>query len=192
MRALSPRQQQGLLLLLVPALIPALLAGWASWGPSSLEETPVRPLVGLKLGGPATRSGLYLFENPPSPGKVLDLAGAPPGVLGPAPAGFESGVELKLEGGSLKSLPLAEGERYLLGLKLDLNRASLEELTLLPGIGPIRAKRIIDLRQRRGGLSRVEDLLAVEGLGPALVRRLEPLVRTGPRDGFRPSPLEDR
>ena len=48
--------------------------------------------------------------------------------------------------------------------KLDLNRASREELIEVPGIGPRMAQAIVDLRHKKGSFSRVEDLLEVSGI----------------------------
>jgi competence ComEA-like helix-hairpin-helix protein len=60
--------------------------------------------------------------------------------------------------------------------RLDLNRASMEELDALPRIGPVRARAILDYRERQGGLKSIEDLLNVAGLGAKTVQALEPLV----------------
>jgi DNA uptake protein and related DNA-binding proteins len=59
---------------------------------------------------------------------------------------------------------------------LPLNKSRLEELTMLPGIGPHRAAMVLAERQRRGRLNGPEDLLAVPGIGPATLRQLLPLV----------------
>ena len=59
---------------------------------------------------------------------------------------------------------------------LDLNRATAAELEALPGIGPRRAQAILDYREVSGGFDRVEDLLLVEGIGPATLEALRPLV----------------
>ena len=48
--------------------------------------------------------------------------------------------------------------------KLDLNRASREELVGVPGIGPRMAQAIVDLRLKKGSFKRVEDLLEVTGI----------------------------
>ena len=56
-----------------------------------------------------------------------------------------------------------------------LNTATAAELRLLPGIGPSLAARIVEDRQRHGPYDRFETLARVPGIGPATLRRLEPL-----------------
>lgn len=50
--------------------------------------------------------------------------------------------------------------------KISLNRAGLQELEHLPGVGPSLAKRILEWRQAHGGFKKIEDLLEVKGIGP--------------------------
>lgn len=63
------------------------------------------------------------------------------------------------------------------GAIVDLNRATVAELDVLPGVGPATATAIITWRDENGGFRRVEDLLEVPGIGPARLERLRPLVR---------------
>lgn len=49
--------------------------------------------------------------------------------------------------------------------RLDINRASEAELCLLPGVGPARARAIIEERDRSGGFSTTLDLDRVYGIG---------------------------
>ena len=48
--------------------------------------------------------------------------------------------------------------------KIDINRATQEELLGVPGIGPRMAQAIVELRSRKGSFTRIEDLLAVTGI----------------------------
>ena len=61
-------------------------------------------------------------------------------------------------------------------LLLDLNTASGSQLEQLPNIGPSRAAAIIDFRVRNGPILFVDDLTAIDGIGPATVDRLRALV----------------
>lgn len=62
---------------------------------------------------------------------------------------------------------------------IDLNRAGVETLQSLPGVGPALSGRIVELREERGGFRRVEELLDVRGIGEATLERLRPRVRIG-------------
>jgi len=74
----------------------------------------------------------------------------------------------------------AEGPaRLLFGDTLDLNRASEEDLTVLPGIGPARARAIVEARER-APFARVQELEGVHGIGPRTVAGLEGWVDVAP------------
>jgi competence protein ComEA len=60
------------------------------------------------------------------------------------------------------------------GGQLDLNRASLAELEMLPGIGPAKAAAIVEDRERNGPFQSVGDLDRVKGFGAKTVEKLEP------------------
>lgn len=64
--------------------------------------------------------------------------------------------------------------------RLDLNRATADDLQTLPGIGPAIASRIIAVREQRGGFVYVEELLDVQGIGPARFEQIRDRVTVGP------------
>ncbi len=78
----------------------------------------------------------------------------------------------------------------LFGGRLDLNRADANDLSALPGIGAVRAARILEARAALGGrFEDVDDLLDVPGIGPATLARLRPLVAIGPATSSGPGTL---
>ena len=57
--------------------------------------------------------------------------------------------------------------------RLDINRATAEQLEQLPGIGAVLAGRIVQYREEHGPFASVEELTAVEGIGEARLAAIE-------------------
>jgi competence protein ComEA len=77
-----------------------------------------------------------------------------------------------------KRVGLSKKEAALQGVVIDVNRASLQELQRLPGIGPKLSQRIADERAR-GRFKTVDELRRVSGIGPKILERLRPYVTVG-------------
>jgi competence protein ComEA len=60
---------------------------------------------------------------------------------------------------------------------VNLNTATIEQLDVLPGIGPGLAQRILDHRERIGGFGSVEELADVPGIGEVRMAELRELVQ---------------
>jgi len=60
--------------------------------------------------------------------------------------------------------------------KVDLNRAGVDELTRLPGVGPVLAQRMVEWRKAHGRYRSVDDLQEVKGIGKKRMEQLRPLV----------------
>ena len=60
---------------------------------------------------------------------------------------------------------------------LDINSATKEQLDALPGVGPVTAAAIVAWRQANGRFTSVDQLADVDGIGPARLDKLRPLVR---------------
>ena len=62
-------------------------------------------------------------------------------------------------------------------LQIAINTATAAELEQLPGVGASMAERIVAYRTQHGPFKTLADLDAVNGIGGALLERLQPLVR---------------
>ncbi len=62
---------------------------------------------------------------------------------------------------------------------INVNTASLEELTSLPGIGQVKAESIIKYRQDKGLFKKVGELKNVYGIGAKIVARLKDEITVG-------------
>lgn len=54
----------------------------------------------------------------------------------------------------------------------NINTASQNELEMLKGIGPVKARAIIEERERNGEFKSVEELTRVKGIGKGTLKQL--------------------
>ncbi len=133
-----------------------------------------------------------------SPSSVLavgvDILSGPPrfGVsiaLGTGPLEFQYGLSEHPDLGSTHSAGIVLGRAAAVHppvalaeepseppveMPLDLNEAGVEDLVLVPGIGPARAEAIVAWRLENGPFRSVDQLVEVPGIGPALLESMRP------------------
>jgi competence ComEA-like helix-hairpin-helix protein len=78
--------------------------------------------------------------------------------------------------------PLTAKQNYLLGIKVDINRASLAEIEGLPGISPKVAESVLETRKRLGGFRRPVDLLQVKGIKEKRLKKILPFLLEFPNN----------
>lgn len=59
-----------------------------------------------------------------------------------------------------------------MGAKININSASVDELTELPGIGPALAGRIVEYREQNGDFESIEEIMAVRGIGESVFSKI--------------------
>ena len=60
--------------------------------------------------------------------------------------------------------------------KININKASIEELMLLPSIGEAKAQAIIDYRNSVGIFNEIDDIKKVSGIGDSLFDKIKDLI----------------
>jgi len=125
---------------------------------------PARLALILVLAAALLPAGLRSLRRPepPEPPCAPEGRGTPPRHFIGCPA--DPGPRRDLTG----------GERLLLGLPLDPNRATAGELALVPGLSPRLAAELVADRGRRGPFLRVEEVERVRGIGPARLAKARP------------------
>lgn len=59
------------------------------------------------------------------------------------------------------------------GQKVNINKASAEELQTLPSIGEVRAQRIVEHREKHGPFTAVEEIMDVSGIGTGIFNQIK-------------------
>jgi competence protein ComEA len=138
---------------------------------------PAEPLI-VHAAGAVTHPGVYRVPGGSRVNDVVNAAGGPAADADldqldlAAKVGDGDRVYVPRRG---EAAPPVAGGTGAAG-PLDLNRATVEQLDALPGVGPATARSIVDWRTRRGRFRSVQELLDVPGIGPSKLDRLRALV----------------
>ena len=123
---------------------------------------------------------IVLVWNVFETGRHFLCAGSPPIA---APGRFESALAppcrppSPLDGTvSAPPGPLSVKQNFLLGKKVDINRASLADIEGLPGISRKVAESVIETRTRLGRFRTPQDLLQVNGIKEKRLRKILPFL----------------
>ena len=129
-------------------------------------------IIGFSLGRHVTKAPIQvqIIQQPTAPAVTAPAATAPAVLTGPAetvpvPIGPAETVPLPTE-------PVGSG-------LININTADIDTLCLLPGIGPVLAQRIIDYRTQHGPFSSLEELTLVEGIGAKRLEAIQDFAVTG-------------
>ena len=99
------------------------------------------------------------------------------GLLGTHLSAGDRGAAVSVSTGISAQLPEPEIEEP--PAAVDINTADAALLQTLPGIGEVLARRIIDWREANGPFLTEEDLLAVDGIGPATLEKIRGQITLG-------------
>ncbi len=182
----------GILLTLLAVGIILLVSSQPRGEPIRLQPAPSDSPLVVQVGGEVANPGVY--HLPPG-SRVLDAIQAAGGALPQANIQSLNQAEL-IQDGELIWIPAIQptfaplpsnavvepGSRSqplpsaTPGFPINLNTAGPDELQALPEIGPKLAQRIIDYRLANGPFTSIEDIQAVDGIGPGIFEQIKDLI----------------
>lgn len=59
---------------------------------------------------------------------------------------------------------------------INLNKASVEELSEMKGVGVAKAQAIVAYRKEKGGFKSIDELTQIKGIGPSILESNRPLL----------------
>jgi competence protein ComEA len=193
MRALLARRVDVAWLLLATALSGAVLVVWlalqAGSTPSGtvyIARAETTPVAGQGGAPPIRSSRVELaLPSPTAPQLAAAPEPAPPAAEvapTPEPTAPSQGIEAPQDAKPAFPPKALEPTAPLpqQGGRIDINRASAEELETLPGIGPVLARRIVEDREANGPYVSVDDLERVNGIGKGIVAKVRDHATAGP------------
>lgn len=167
-----------------------LVSGVAVWRGFSGEGLSAKPVDNpvdnfqkgtvIEVSGPGLKYGSYTFFSLPLTIERLCVNLYSSGwcrghISGGENRVLESGdvVYFSREPGQLRTGKMGGSRRLLLGIKLDPNRDSREDLEAVPGIGPKTAERMVAYRREHGpfrSLGELQDFLGARVSAPDYFR----------------------
>ncbi|NVL89578.1 MAG: helix-hairpin-helix domain-containing protein [Desulfobacterales bacterium] len=129
----------------------------------------------IEVEGDVKNAGIYLFDNPPTPYQAIQKAGGPIDehrLLFHMPDNtLDTGTRLELKSTTLSITSISTGKRLVLGIPIELNKANVEDLAIIPGISHGLAQRIVEFRELNGPFRMYNELQRVKGIGPKNIER---------------------
>lgn len=156
-----------------------LQAGFSRQQPGEQEvETAAIDLITVHLVGAVVSPGVYHLPAGSRVFELLELGG-----------GFTEEADQE---GLNQARPLLDGEQVFVGLKgeiagsagnssagegkVNINKAGVTELQTLPGIGEVKARQIIEYRDKNGFFTDPRELMDVSGIGEKTYSSLADLI----------------
>jgi len=174
-------QRDGAIVIVVIAVIFLTISYLSSQFPSQVNNIPFGdkssgPVI-AGISGTAGLNGIFYLPGKARVCDLLEAAG-----IGNTEAFDENTLNRRLSAGEavviesygrLRIQEMNNENKVALGIPIDINKASLYDLTLINGIGEKTAWQILQFREKSGRFERVEDLMKIHGIKDKKFQKLK-------------------
>ena len=143
----------------------AVLLGLCAYNSISLSsvELSKKRSIEVEIRGEVVKEGVYAMKLGDRFEDIIDLVGLK------QDADISSfSLNKVLSDSEVIVIPAKKEEKLI-----SINSAGLEELCMLPGVGPAIAERIIAYRDENAGFKSLADIMNVKGIGKATYEKIK-------------------
>lgn len=140
------------------------------------SEEEVQTTIFVYVCGAVAKEGVYELSQGSRVYEAIEMAG---GFLPNAAVTEINQAELLEDAMKIYVPTIEELAKMQLGGggKVNINRASKEELMTLPGIGEAKAESIIAYRKKNGSFRKTEDIMQIAGIKDSLYEKIKDLIQ---------------
>jgi len=162
--------------------------------PSGIPRVPSDPnipftidkagTIAVEIAGESGRNGVYFIPKGATLAGFLDMAGITAAGVNGQPrraTTLRSATTVTLTSSpqGISVEPMSADKRLALGIPIDLNRSSFEDLVRVPGIGEKTAEKIVEERRLNGSFGKLQELMRVKGIKEKRIEKLRRYVCIG-------------
>ena len=136
-----------------------------------------RPICVYELRGKVKAPGFYSFYEEQTLEQLINACGSSADGIESSELNktIKSGTRIILTD-KIKIESLNARDRINFFLPIDINRATIEDFMLIPGVGEKTAQSIVWFREKNEGITNLQDLIKIRGIGEKKLNRILPYV----------------
>ena len=161
----------------------------SSPSPAMASFSKNKEMIYIHVVGAVKRPDVYIFDHKPRIVDVIKKAGgfkknAAKNTINMAESlddGMQLVIPTKSEVNKLEKQRKADSgnESLAEGIKVDLNKATRDELMTLSGVGESKADAIIEYRESTGKFKKIEDLMNIPGIKEGVFNKIKEKISIG-------------
>lgn len=149
------------------------------------KTNPEMETIMVDIKGAVVKEGVYQLQRNSRVTDAIQIAGglrddADPNAINLAQKLSDEAILYVARKGENKSIIDSQGQQSSSteqggqrDQKVNINKATIEDLRKIPGIGEKRAQEILDARDLKGGFKSIDDLLTISGIGQKTLEKIK-------------------